>query len=215
MSELNNIYYKIQSVRCALQDLNLKKSGDNKFAGYKYYELADFLPAVNQLLLDYKLMAQVSFTPEVATMTVINAENPAEKVIFTSPMAEASLKGAHAIQNLGAVETYQRRYLYMSAFEIVENDGLDAALCGSDKRQNQEQKQQAKAGLSDKARKQLNDKVASYKALTGASDVHKALCEALGKTREAFTDADAQKAVGIIDKWTEAYNAGNSTGTNN
>lgn len=205
MSELNNIYYKIQSVRCALQDLNLKKSGNNKFAGYKYYELADFLPAVNQLLLDYKLMAQVSFTPEVATMTVINAENPAEQVIFTSPMAEANLKGAHAIQNLGAVETYQRRYLYMSAFEIVENDGLDATLGGSDKR----------AGLSEKARKQLNDKVASYKALTGARDVHKALCEALGKTREAFTDADAQKAVGIIDKWTEAYNAGNSTGTNN
>ena len=137
MSELNNIYYKIQSVRCALQDLNLKKSGNNKFAGYKYYELADFLPEVNQLLLEYKLMAQVSFTPEVATMTVINAENPAEQVIFTSPMAEANLKGAHAIQNLGAVETYQRRYLYLAAFEIVENDGLDATLGGSDKRQEQ------------------------------------------------------------------------------
>ena len=83
------------------------------------------------------------------------------------------MKGAHAIQNLGAVETYQRRYLYLAAFEIVENDGLDATLGGSDKIQ--EQKQQAKAGLSEKARKQLNDKVASYKALTGASDVHKAL----------------------------------------
>ena len=41
-------------------------------------------------------------------------------------MASAQLKGVHEIQNLGAVETYQRRYLYMVAFEIVEADVLDA-----------------------------------------------------------------------------------------
>jgi hypothetical protein len=42
-------------------------------------------------------------------------------------MAEANLKGTHPIQNLGAVETYSRRYLYVTALEIVEHDALDSS----------------------------------------------------------------------------------------
>jgi hypothetical protein len=40
-------------------------------------------------------------------------------------MSTASLKGCHEVQNLGAVETYIRRYLYQTAFEIVEADELN------------------------------------------------------------------------------------------
>jgi hypothetical protein len=49
------------------------------------------------------------------------------QIIITSPMSKAELKGAHPIQNLGAVETYQRRYLWMTAMEIVEHDALDSS----------------------------------------------------------------------------------------
>jgi hypothetical protein len=42
-------------------------------------------------------------------------------------MAEANLKGCHPIQNLGAVETYTRRYLWVTAMEIVEHDALDSS----------------------------------------------------------------------------------------
>jgi len=31
----------------------------------------------------------------------------------------------HDVQNLGAVQTYLRRYLYVNAFEIVEHDAID------------------------------------------------------------------------------------------
>jgi hypothetical protein len=41
-------------------------------------------------------------------------------------MSTAELKGCHAIQNLGAVQTYLRRYLWVAAMEIVEHDSLDA-----------------------------------------------------------------------------------------
>ena len=47
-------------------------------------------------------------------------------VTFTSPMGSANLKGCHEVQNIGAVETYQRRYLYVTALAIVEHDALDA-----------------------------------------------------------------------------------------
>jgi hypothetical protein len=41
-------------------------------------------------------------------------------------MGSAALKGCHEVQNIGAVETYQRRYLWVAALEIVEHDALDA-----------------------------------------------------------------------------------------
>ena len=63
----------------------------------------------------------------MAELQIINIETPEEVVTFTSPMAESNLKGCHPIQNLGAVETYNRRYLYVSALEIVEHDALDSA----------------------------------------------------------------------------------------
>jgi hypothetical protein len=41
-------------------------------------------------------------------------------------MSTAALRGCHEVQNLGAVQTYIRRYLWVAALEIVEHDALDA-----------------------------------------------------------------------------------------
>jgi hypothetical protein len=121
-----NIYEKLLECRIKLQEQNLKKSGLNKFAGYDYYELSDFLPAANQIFAHYKLCPIITFNADVATLVLVNAEKPEEMLTFTSPMEAAELKGCHPIQNLGAVETYSRRYLYITALEITEHDALDA-----------------------------------------------------------------------------------------
>lgn len=120
-----NVYKKLQAARVALQGTALKKSGNNKFAGYNYFELGDFLPTINDLFHKAGLCSVVSFGPELATLRVIDTED-GSSVEFTSPMGSASLKGCHEVQNIGAVETYQRRYLYVTALEIVEHDALDA-----------------------------------------------------------------------------------------
>ena len=49
-----NVFEKLQNCRVELQKMNLKKTGENKFAGFKYYELADILPSINELFLKYK-----------------------------------------------------------------------------------------------------------------------------------------------------------------
>ena len=130
---MNNIYSKMQKARCEFQEKPLKKSGHNKFAGYHYFELGDFLPTINSLLEKYNLCSNISFDKDMATLTIINSENTDEKLVFTSPMSNASLKGCHDVQNLGAVQTYLRRYLWVNAFEIVESDGLDATTGKDDK----------------------------------------------------------------------------------
>ena len=121
-----NVYKKLMESRIKLQSMELKKSGHNKFANYKYFELGDFLPQIQDIFNKIGLCSFISFTSEYATLTIVDTEDNSQ-VVFTSPMAEANLKGSHAIQNIGAVETYSRRYLYVSALEIVEHDAIDSS----------------------------------------------------------------------------------------
>jgi len=120
-----NVYQKLQTARIALGEMKIKESGENKFAGYKYMELGDFLPQINKLCKEHGLCGLVSFG-DVATLTIVNTDKPEETIVFTSPMSSADLKGCHAVQNLGAVQSYLRRYLWVTAFEIVEHDALDS-----------------------------------------------------------------------------------------
>lgn len=121
-----NVYQKLQLARLLLQEKKLTKSGKNKFAGYEYFELQDFLPTVQTIFSDTGLCAVFRCDTSDATLTVYNTEKPDEYVLFTAPMAAAELKGCHPVQNLGASISYLRRYLYVNALEIVEHDALDA-----------------------------------------------------------------------------------------
>ena len=120
------VHKKLMNARMALQSMQLKKSGHNKFAGYQYFELGDFLPQINEIFHSLGLCGVISYDTEYASLTITDVDD-GTNIVVTSPMVEANLKGAHAIQNLGAVETYQRRYLWMTAMEIVEHDALDSS----------------------------------------------------------------------------------------
>jgi len=120
------IFKKLATARTKLQGMPLKKSGHNKFAGYNYFELGDFLPACNDIFSELGLCDVISFGTELATLTVYDTET-GESVVFSSPMASANLKGCHDIQNLGASQTYLRRYLWQTTMGMVEHDALDAS----------------------------------------------------------------------------------------
>lgn len=121
-----NLFEKIQRVRVELANQDIKMTGYNKYADYAYFELDDFLTPVNALMDKYKMTAIPTFIGDTAKLTVINSEKPEEQYTIESPMGTASLKGCHEVQNIGAVETYQRRYLYQALFDIKEKDELNA-----------------------------------------------------------------------------------------
>ena len=127
-----NIYKKINTVKEAILNARLKKSGKNAYAGFEYYELSDFLPTIIRECINFKLLTQIKFDNETAKLIIINADNTAEQLEYTSPMRDLQLKGCNEIQALGGVQTYQRRYLYMMAFDIVEPDLFDP-VAGKDK----------------------------------------------------------------------------------
>ena len=122
-----NVYQKLNAARAKFHSIELKKSGHNKFAGYKYFELGDFIIPALEIFKEHGLTGIISFGKETADLRIVNNEKPEEVIVIESPMSSAALKGCHEVQNLGAVQTYLRRYLWVAALEIVEHDAIDSA----------------------------------------------------------------------------------------
>ena len=131
-----NIYQKLQKARVELQELDLKKSGKNTYSNFTYYELGDFLPAINKLCNKHGLFTKFNIVTnkrvEKAVLSVLDAEKPVDKLDFISNTAEVEIGrkkdgrgGAQPIQNLGGKITYMRRYMLMTAFEMVESDRVE------------------------------------------------------------------------------------------
>ena len=128
-----NVYQKLLEARVLFMEEDVKKSGKNMKMSYKYFELQDIVPVATPIFQQVGLLPAVTFNDTEATMTIFNVDNPADYINFTSPMREiepiiSNKTGGevtNAIQRLGSVETYQRRYLYMIALDIVESDIIE------------------------------------------------------------------------------------------
>lgn len=140
-----NLNESIIKVRVELQKTKLKKSGKNKFAGFDYYELSDFLPKLNELMSQYNINdkftieTDTSIGTDYAILTLIKGEEKQDyKIpfkIFETPINTKvndktgevkQVKSMQDIQYLGALNTYYKRYLYLNAFGITDGEVIDA-----------------------------------------------------------------------------------------
>lgn len=140
-----NVYRALQTMRVGLQEKDLKKTGHNSYSNYDYFELSDFLPEINKLALENDVVCIYEITDKDAILHIADMEDYENRIDFRIPIAELTLKGANAIQNVGGLTTYTRRYLYMIAFEIAESDKFDP----------NQQNQDAQNAESEKVNKQL------------------------------------------------------------
>lgn len=123
-----NLFTKLQNVRVELQKRNLTKSGKNKFSDYNYFELSDFMPAINELCLKYHIFTYEDINSNIARITAVDCDNPEVTFTLTMDTAEVDMKGMNKVQGIGSQNTYFRRYLNMSLFEISESDIIDAGV---------------------------------------------------------------------------------------
>jgi hypothetical protein len=122
-----SVYKKLQQARSKLNQTKLTKSGKNAFAKFNYFELSDFMPAITNIFNDIGLCGVVSFTNDSAYLTIYDVEGDERAfVTFTSPLVLANMDRIQAIQSMGASHTYYRRYLYLMALDLVENDLIDS-----------------------------------------------------------------------------------------
>lgn len=121
--EIKNLKQKLQEARMLLKEENLTKSGKNSFLGNSYYQLTDIQPAITKVCNEVRICPVISFNTESAVMTIMDFDTD-DTITITTPMAEL-VKDAKksAMQELMSYQTYARRSLYLSVFEIVEDDG--------------------------------------------------------------------------------------------
>lgn len=133
----------IISIRVKLQDSHVKKTGKNDYAGFSYFELADFLPTLNKLMLEEGVNDLFTIETDineqsVAKLTLIKGEEKQEYkmpfIRFDTPInikkdkdtgEIREVKSMQDIQYLGALNTYYKRYLYLNAFGITDKDIID------------------------------------------------------------------------------------------
>ena len=118
------VYRKLQAARHELVNSGIKKTGHNKFGGWYYYELGDFIPTVHKIFDAVGLCGVVTFG-EMAMLTVYDTDD-GSSVQFFSPIVYAENSKGQAIQVLGSTHTYLRRYLWLLAMEITESDQIDS-----------------------------------------------------------------------------------------
>ena len=118
------VYRKLQAARHELVNSGIKKTGHNKFGGWYYYELGDFIPTVHKIFDAVGLCGVVTFG-EMAMLTIYDTED-GSSVQFFSPIVYAENSKGQAIQVLGSTHTYLRRYLWLLAMEITESDQIDS-----------------------------------------------------------------------------------------
>lgn len=144
--ENKNLNESIIEIRVKLQNAKLKKSGKNKFAGFDYFELADFLPKLNELMLEEKVNDRFYIKDNLATLELQKDDEintyTMPFVMFDTPLTFKKDKNGNFIkdkneeylqvpsmqdiQYLGALNTYYKRYLYLNAFGITDGEVIDS-----------------------------------------------------------------------------------------
>ena len=127
-----NVYQKLIEARSQFLNDGVEKSGKNMNVGFKYFELTDIVPSVTNIFKELGLIAIDKFTNETAYMTIVNCDAPEETIEFEAPfnqiapiVSNAGKQVTNEMQALGSSITYMRRYLYMIAMDIVENDEIE------------------------------------------------------------------------------------------
>lgn len=128
MASRQKIHQKIARIQKNLMGMKLPKSGENKFANFKYYELEDILPAIFKECYNQELFLEFSFSLDEAQLKVRNWNEPGESVITSVPMPEIVPlnRGMNIMQSEGSYITYLKRYLLTNLFLIMEKDVVDA-----------------------------------------------------------------------------------------
>ena len=169
-NETKTIHERMAEIKSELSKTEIKKSGHNKFAGFKYHELSDFIQVINNLNLKYGVndIVNIDEANGVCSITLVNTKDSEDRYTITTPFREAEMLGkggaksnVDAVQRMGSTITYNRRYLYMTAYNIQENDGVDSVEPNGSNTKSQAPQQPPKKKLTDTKFNELTLKVES------------------------------------------------------
>lgn len=208
-----NTYEKLLHVRLEFLEKCVQKTGKNMQLKYMYFELDDIVPAAMPLFLKWRLIPLTYFPPLAdgvsAQMRIANMDDPDHGLWFSLPFKEidpiiSSTKGTevtNVVQRLGSAVTYYRRYLYMIALDIVEQDEMEAKTgLNTDKAETPAETPKPKAPATPKEREEIKQELTRT---DGNADEMQ--LSALKAACEKFSQAGYKEQVTQIAMQTENY----------
>lgn len=128
-----SVWERLLLARLEFANKGVQKTGMHLKPNYMYFTLNDIVPSALPIFVKYRIFVHMTFEEEYAIGTVFNVDDPDEKIVFRSPLKEitaieSSVTGGkltNPMQDMGSVETYSRRYLYLVILDITEHDNID------------------------------------------------------------------------------------------
>lgn len=208
-----NIYEKLLKVREGFSAAKITKSGQNTFANFNYFELSDIVPTITKLCAEVKALPLINYGQGTATLKFINAEKPDEFIEVTCEMREITNNKMNAAQAYGSIQTYTRRYLYLTMFDIVEPDTLDtlpqgaqeppkrAAMPPVQETQPKAQRKPKPGKMSAENKTMMNKLVLSYSKVSGMSvkDTVKTIEDYFETKSADLTDEQAPEVFKLLE----------------
>ncbi len=114
---------RLQEVRLAISKAGLKKSGFNTHLNFSYYELGDFMPTAMVEMSRVGLIGIFRFNADKVELAIHCTDAPWDCIAFSLPLASP---GKGTWQDIGAAQSYARRYLWQQALELAEADQIDS-----------------------------------------------------------------------------------------
>ena len=208
-----NIYEKLLKVRQGFSAAKITKSGQNTFANFNYFELSDIVPTITKLCAEVKALPLINYGQGTATLKFINAEKPDEFIEVSCEMREITNNKMNAAQAYGSIQTYTRRYLYLTMFDIVEPDTLDtlpqgtqeppkrAAMPPVQEPQPKAQRKPKPGKMSAENKTMMNKLVLSYSKVSGMSvkDTVKTIEDYFETKSADLTDEQAPEVFKLLE----------------
>ncbi len=110
----------------SIKSQNLKKKGRNKFSQYDYYTPEQVSELVVGTCHKIKLFPKFDLIRNEmgisGTLSIYDLESDEQPIVFEMASDIPSIKATNIAQQLGGAMTYTKRYLYMNAFDISDNN---------------------------------------------------------------------------------------------
>lgn len=204
-----NVYQKLIEAREKFLTSDINQSGKNMQLSFKYFELKDIVPTITHIFKDLGLLAVARFTDTVATLTIVNTDNPEETIDFPVPfnqiqpiVSNAGKQVTNDMQALGSSITYMRRYLYLIAMDICVNDEIEPSIDGNTNNQSASAPAEKKAPATPQQRAEVKQELTSPAENASALQI-KGLKNVLKKLKDA--DPSKEEMIANIAVQTEGF----------
>lgn len=122
------IMKKLLEARIKFAQANVNKTGKGVIDGneYTFYTLNDIIPTKNNIFKELGMVDIITYNNQEAKLELFDTDDLKESITFTSPMpSDLRSVNPNQMMAIGGCQTYQRRYLYVTALDISEPDHVE------------------------------------------------------------------------------------------